>query len=188
MTAGDRPLRPGEAAMTVEQVFDIAPLETGARVLTAFCSLVAVAGSVLFVFIGAAGAAPVILIGFPTFFLALIAWPMALGPTGYALGAADLAVTRRAARPLLFPLGSLTACRPATMPRRTLKRWASGGLFGFWGSFSNKEWGRFKAYANDRRHGVLLEWPGIKLFVSPEDPEAFCEAVLARGGRRRPPK
>ena len=52
------------------------------------------------------------------------------------------------------------------------------------GRFANRDWGRFKAYATGRRGGVLLEWPGLKLFVSPEDPEALCRAVLARSGRK----
>ena len=99
---------------------------------------------------------------------------------------AELAVLRRGARPLLFPLGPLLAARPTAMPH-SLRALGSGGVFGWWGRYANRDWGRFKAYATDRRRGVLLEWPGFKLFVSPEDPEAFCRAVLARrAGKGRP--
>ena len=34
--------------------------------------------------------------------------------------------------------------------------------------------------ATDRRRGVLLEWPGFKLFISPEDPQGLCHAVVER--------
>lgn len=167
--------------MTVEEVFAAAPLEPAARVLTVLAALVAVGGAVLLALTREGGL--VVLVGAPTLFVALIAVPLAFSPSGYAVGAGELAVLRRAARPLLFPLASLAAARPTAMPRST-RLLGSGGLFGWWGRFANRSWGRFKAYATDRRRGVLLEWPGFKLFVSPEDPDALCRAVLAR--RRQP--
>jgi len=179
--------------MTVEEAFAAAPLEPAARVLTVVAAVVAVGGPVLLAITRSGGLT--VLLGAPTLFVVLIALPLAFSPSGYAVGAGELAVLRRAARPLLFPLGSLAAARPTAMPRST-RLPGSGGLFGWWGRFANPGWGRFKAYATDRRRGVLLEWPGFKLFVSPEDPEALCRAVLARrlrpdrpgpGGSRRPP-
>jgi hypothetical protein len=88
-------------------------------------------------------------------------------------------VLRRGVRPLVFPLGSLAAARPTAMPHSS-RLPGSVGLFGWWGWFANRDWGRFKAYATDRRRGVLLEWPGFKLFISPEDPEGLCHAVVQR--------
>jgi hypothetical protein len=70
------------------------------------------------------------------------------------------------------------------MPRSG-RRLGSGGMFGWYGWVANRGWGRFRAYATDRRRGALLEWPGFKLFVSPADPEALCRAVLARSRRGR---
>jgi hypothetical protein len=67
------------------------------------------------------------------------------------------------------------------MPR-SVRLPGSAGLFGWWGWFANPGWGRFKAYATDRRRGVLLEWPGLRVFVSPEDPQGLCGAVVARRG------
>jgi hypothetical protein len=163
--------------MTVEEVFAAAPLEPAARVLTVLAALVAVGGAVLLALTREGGL--VVLVGAPTLFVVLIAVPLAFSPSGYAVGAGELAVLRRAARPLLFPLAGLAAARPTAMPRST-RLLGSGGLFGWWGRFANRSWGRFKAYATDRRRGVLLEWPGFKLFVSPEDPDALCRAVLAR--------
>jgi len=168
------------AHMTVEEAFPAAPLAPGARLVTGVAAVTAVGGAVLFALNQERGLT--VLIGAPTLFVALLALPLAFSPSGYAVGRGELAVLRRAARPLLFPLGSLAAARPTAMPR-SARLLGSAGLFGWWGRFSNAGWGRFKAYATDRRRGVLLEWPGFKLFVSPEDPEALCRAVLAR---RRP--
>jgi hypothetical protein len=168
----------------VEAVFATAPLERSARVLTALAGLVAVLAPLGLLLAQPGGV--LVLVGSPTLLVVLVAVPMALSPAGYAVGSGDLAVLRRGARPLLFPLGSLLAARPAAMPH-SLRVPGSGGVFGWWGRYANRDWGRFKAYATDRRHGVLLEWPGFKLFVSPEDPEALCRAVLARGaGKGRP--
>jgi hypothetical protein len=169
--------------MTVEAAFPAAPLETNGRVLTALAGLVAVLAPLALLLAQPRGV--LVLVASPALLVVLVALPMALSPAGYAVGAGDLAVVRRGTRPLLFPLGSLLAARPAAMPR-SLRVLGSGGVFGWWGRFANRDWGRFKAYATDRRRGVLLEWPAFKLFVSPEDPEALCRAVLARRGRRRP--
>jgi hypothetical protein len=179
----ERPPRPGEAAITVEEAFDTAPLERNARVLTGLVALGVVAATVALALSFESGYVAVV--GAPTLVVALIMLPMALSPNGYAVGARELAVTRRAARPLLFPLGSLAEARVTAMPR-SRRLVASGGLFGWWGTFAHRDWGKFKAYATDRRRGVLLEWPGFKLFVSPSDPEALRSAVLARrGGAKR---
>jgi Bacterial PH domain len=120
-----------------------------------------------------------LVLGAPSLFLVVLAVPLAFSPAGYAVGGRELVVLRRGVRPLVFPLGSLAAARPTAMPR-SVRLPGSGGLFGWWGSFANRDWGRFKAYATDRRRGVLLEWPGFRLFISPEDPERLCQAVVER--------
>jgi Bacterial PH domain len=174
--------RSRSAQITVEAAFPAAPLEQRARVLTALTGGVAVLAPVALLLAQPGGL--VVLVASPTLLVALVAVPLALSPAGYAVGSGNLAVLRRGTRPLLFPLASLLAARPTAMPhsRRLL---GSGGTFGWWGRYANRDWGRFKAYATDRRRGVLLEWPGFKLFVSPEDPEALCRAALERSSRRR---
>jgi Bacterial PH domain len=168
--------------MTVEAAFPAAPLERNARLVTALAALVAVLAPMALLLAQPRGL--LVLVASPTLLVAVVALPLVLSPAGYAVGSGDLAVLRRGTRPLLFPLGSLLAARPTAMPR-SLRVFGSGGMFGWWGRFANRDWGRFKAYATDRRRGLLLEWPGFKLFVSPEDPEAFCRAVLVRSGTRR---
>jgi hypothetical protein len=175
--AGRAP-RAGEAQVTVEAAFPAAPLEPRARLLTALAGLLAAVLAALLGLTLKGGL--VLLVGAPSLFVAVLAFPLALSPAGYAVGHRELVVLRRAVRPLVFPLGSLAAARPTAMPRSS-RLPGSVGLFGWWGWFANPGWGRFKAYATDRRRGVLLEWPGFKVFVSPEDPEGLCRAVVARG-------
>jgi PH (Pleckstrin Homology) domain-containing protein len=174
--AGRRP-RAGEARVTVEAAFPAAPLEPRARLLTGLAGLLAVAAAVVLALVSDRGL--LLVLGAPSLFLVILAVPLALSPAGYAVGGRELVVLRRGVRPLVFPLGSLAAARPTAMPR-SVRLPGSGGLFGWWGSFANRDWGRFKAYATDRRRGVLLEWPGFKLFISPEDPERLCQAVVER--------
>jgi uncharacterized protein (DUF58 family) len=176
--AGRQP-RAGEARVTVEAAFPAAPLEPRARLLTGLTCLLAVAAAVA---LALATDGLLLVLGAPSLFLVILAIPLALSPAGYAVGRRELVVLRRGVRPLVYPLGSLAAARPSVMPR-SVRLPGSGGLFGWWGSFANRGWGRFKAYATDRRRGVLLEWPGFKLFISPEDPEGLCQAVVERRGR-----
>jgi uncharacterized protein (DUF58 family) len=161
----------------VEAAFGAAPLEPRARLLTGLTGLLAVVAAVALALATDRGL--LLVLGAPSLFVVLLAIPLALSPAGYAVGRRELVVLRRGVRPLVFPLGSLAAARPTAMPR-SVRLPGSGGLFGWWGSFANRDWGRFKAYATDRRRGVLLEWPGFKLFVSPEDPEGLCQAVVER--------
>jgi uncharacterized protein (DUF58 family) len=174
--AGRQP-RAGEARVTVEAAFPAAPLEPRARLLTGLVGLLAVALAVVLALVSRRGL--LLVLGAPSLFLVILAVPLAFSPAGYAVGRRELVVLRRGVRPLVFPLGSLAAARPTAMPHSS-RLPGSVGLFGWWGWFANRDWGRFKAYATDRRRGVLLEWPGFKLFISPEDPEGLCHAVVER--------
>lgn len=53
----------------------------------------------------------------------------------------------------------------------------NGGLFGWIGTFSNKELGTFRAYVTHRRKCVVLVLPNRKLVISPENPGNFVSAV-----------
>jgi len=190
MSEGNRQLRRGEAAMTVEEVFDIAPLERAARIFTTIITAFSL-GLSGFLVVVAVVAAATALIAVPCLLLGILVVSLAMSPTGFAVGSGQLAVTRRALRPLLFPLVGLAAARPTALPR-SWRLLGNGGVFGFWGTFRNKDWGRFKVYATDQHNGVLLEWPGRKMYVTPADREGFCRAVLARsaqaGGQLGPPQ
>lgn len=172
--------------MIVEATFDTAPLERSARTVTVVALLLVVAASVVISLRYRGGIA--VLVTGPALFAVIAIIPWIFAPSGYAVGSGHLAVLRHAAKPLLFPLGSLQAARPTAMPR-SRRGWAVAGLYGWWGGYRNKDWGPFKVYATTRRRGVLLEWPGFRLFVSPQDREALCAASLAgaKAVRQRSP-
>lgn len=54
-----------------------------------------------------------------------------------------------------------------------------GGLFGFIGHFHNAVLGSYKAYATNDLNTVVLEIAGETIVVTPDDPQAFVEAVGA---------
>lgn len=53
----------------------------------------------------------------------------------------------------------------------------NGGLFGFIGRFRNAVLGHYRAYATDDANTVVLEFPDLKLVVTPENPTAFLAAL-----------
>lgn len=55
----------------------------------------------------------------------------------------------------------------------------NGGLFGWIGTFSNKELGTFKAYATNQHKCVVLELEEKTLLITPETPDEFVENVRA---------
>lgn len=59
----------------------------------------------------------------------------------------------------------------------SLRLLGNGGLFGWIGSFSNKELGRFRAYATNRNKCVVLEFKDKTLLVTPDSPIEFVESV-----------
>jgi len=54
-----------------------------------------------------------------------------------------------------------------------------GGLLGFVGYFRNEILGSYKAYATNELNTVVLVFGSETIVVTPDDPEAFVEAVKA---------
>jgi len=61
----------------------------------------------------------------------------------------------------------------------SLRTMGIGGLFGFVGHFYNEILGSYKAYATNEFNTVVLVFGSETLVVTPDDPEAFVEAVKA---------
>ena len=62
-----------------------------------------------------------------------------------------------------------------------------GGLLGFVGYFRNEILGSYKAYATNEFNTVVLVFGNETIVVTPDDPEAFVEAVRAaspKGGEQ----
>jgi hypothetical protein len=79
-----------------------------------------------------------------------------------------------------FDLADLTrveATPGATMG--SVRAMGIGGLFGFVGHFHNQILGSYKAYATHDLNTVVMVFDGETIVVTPDDPQAFVEAVEA---------
>jgi Bacterial PH domain len=63
--------------------------------------------------------------------------------------------------------------------RRSLRTCGNGGLFSFTGFYWNKQIGHYKAYVNDLNRTVVVRMKKRPTVLSPDDPEAFAQAVRA---------
>ncbi len=61
----------------------------------------------------------------------------------------------------------------------SLRTMGIGGLFGFVGHFYNEVLGSYKAYATNEFNTVVLLFGQETIVVTPDDPQAFVEAVRA---------
>jgi hypothetical protein len=52
----------------------------------------------------------------------------------------------------------------------TIRTFGVGGLFGYFGKFSNTKIGRLTMYATRRNNSVLIETTSKKIILSPDDP------------------
>ncbi|WP_317109455.1 PH domain-containing protein [Chroococcidiopsis sp. SAG 2025] len=62
----------------------------------------------------------------------------------------------------------------------SLRTWGNGGLFGITGWFRNDRLGSYQAYATDPLRSVVLRFPQRTIVLTPDNPEQFVRAVLAR--------
>jgi hypothetical protein len=81
----------------------------------------------------------------------------------------------------LATLSSVEVSPGATMG--SVRAMGIGGLFGFVGYYRNEILGLYQAFATNEMNTVVLEFGSKKIVVTPDDPQAFAEAVeTARQG------
>jgi len=120
----------------------------------------------------------------PAIAIAVLAMAWLLAPRGFALRGRDLLVERRL-RPVrirLVDIHSVGQLAPGEAAR-ALRLGGNGGLFGHYGRFWNRRLGSFRLYATRRSGLVRVDTAEERFVLSPADPEAFVEAVLARAPR-----
>lgn len=61
----------------------------------------------------------------------------------------------------------------------SVRSFGLGGLFSSMGYFNNSELGRYLGYMTDPQNAVVLDFVNQRVVVTPEDPEAFHDAVKA---------
>jgi len=74
------------------------------------------------------------------------------------------------------PLAGLTRIwADPSICKGSLRVVGNGGLFSFTGWFQNKTLGRYRLFATDFRHAVVLKFPDRVVVVSPAAPQAFID-------------
>jgi hypothetical protein len=100
-----------------------------------------------------------------------------LAPASYELSDGRLTVFRHLGTKQFGPV--VRCSQIAERIPFTLRLFGNGGLFAGTGIFWNKRYGVFRAYVTSARHSdlVLVETPTGKIIISPENPQAFVEAM-----------
>lgn len=116
---------------------------------------------------------------FPLPFILAFCSPYFFRPLGFAV-ANDVITILRPLAPKQIPLETLREIRvPATHPPGvTIGLLRVQGLYGTFGSFWNKHWGKFYMYVTNQTNTVELGLiNGSRIIISPDDPPAFVQAV-----------
>lgn len=116
---------------------------------------------------------------FPLPFILAFGTPYFFRPLGYAIGNDAIIILR--------PLGSrrirLNTLREIRIPAAyppgiTIGLMRVQGLYGTFGSFWNRQWGKFDVYVTNQAKTVELGLTnGSRIIISPDDPQAFVQAV-----------
>ncbi|HTU01014.1 MAG TPA: PH domain-containing protein [Candidatus Sulfotelmatobacter sp.] len=109
-----------------------------------------------------------------------------LAPRGFAILGRELVVERRL-HPLRIELSAIRVVGPLPAERiaGAVRLGGSGGLFGYFGWYSNRRLGAFRMYASRRSGLVLVETETEAFVLSPGNPDAFTEALRARAPAAR---
>jgi len=124
----------------------------------------------------------------PAAVLVVLAVAFALAPRGFRVAGGHLVVER-----MLFPveidLATLRAVArlPDGALRGALRVAGTSGFCGYYGWFRSPSLGSFRLYATRATGLVCLDTPRGRFVLSPEPPDRFVEAVLARAPRASVP-
>jgi len=122
----------------------------------------------------------------PVIFAVVLGATYLLAPRGFAILGRELVVERRL-RPVRIELSAIRAVGPLPAERvaGAVRLGGSGGLFGHFGWYFSRRLGAFRMYASRRSGLVLVETDDEAFVLSPGDPDAFTEALLARAPAAR---
>ncbi|NMH28572.1 PH domain-containing protein [Flavobacterium silvaticum] len=117
---------------------------------------------------------------YPTIMLVVI-FGIAYGlkPSAYVISADKLLVKRPAWNDAEFRLSDISSIvRIESVPNKGLIRTLGcGGLFGYYGYFSNHDYGSMTWYLTRRKNVLMLEVKSEKVLVSPKDTDAFLSEL-----------
>ena len=99
-------------------------------------------------------------------------------PLGYVVSTDQLLV-KRPGYDVKIALTKISEIKPLTPQELTwsVRTFGNGGLFGFYGKFWNKQIGDMTWYATRRGNFVLIKTPETNYILTPDNPEAFINAL-----------
>ena len=110
----------------------------------------------------------------------LLLWSYALSVRGYAVEGDELQV-RRLATVTRVPLAGITRAYPDPgICKGSIRVVGNGGLFSYSGIFYNKKIGRFRLFATNFAHSVVLVMPQRVVVLTPDNPHALIEHLRQR--------
>jgi hypothetical protein len=115
----------------------------------------------------------------PVIFIAGLIITLGLSVTGYEITNDELHINRPFAN-IIIPKEDIYTVEAIdrNVLRWTVRTFGSGGLFGFYGKFYNKQLGRMTWYITRKDKAVLITTRSDKkILVSPDDREKFIEEL-----------
>jgi len=130
-----------------------------------------------------------LVVAVPSVVIILVSY--AYSPRSYVIGGRSIEV-RRLAGPSRISLDDVREVRRVTPDdfRGSIRIWASGGVFGYYGLFSTTKLGKSTWYVTNRRNSVVVITGSKTALFSPDDMDGFLNAIRASGpiaGDHRPP-
>ncbi|NUY80591.1 hypothetical protein HUK80_06770 [Flavobacterium sp. MAH-1] len=109
---------------------------------------------------------------------AILTLGFSFAPTRFALGDEGITI-RRFWTDVFIPFDKIKSARKVEkIPSKGLIRtMGSGGFFGYYGYFSNTEFGAMKWYVTHRSNVIMIEVGSEKVLISPDEEDDFL-AVL----------
>lgn len=122
-----------------------------------------------------------LLAGIGLFYLVLMLIITGWAPAGYRLTDTEFVVRRRFFGEKRYPLQFFERVENAEgiFKAGSQKVSGSAGLFGYFGAFRNREWGKFEAQATNSAKALIILGTK-KLLISPREPELLREILTAK--------
>lgn len=101
-------------------------------------------------------------------------------PAGYAITSEHLAI-KRPLKPVLIKLSEIEKAEAIgpDMLEYSFRLWGSGGLFGYFGLFTNEKLGKYTAYLTNYSDLVLIK-TGKTYVISPDRRDEFLAVLYGR--------
>lgn len=96
---------------------------------------------------------------------------------GYRLDGNNLIVCRPGWRTRLPLQDVQSVSHQPEATKGSIRIFGNGGLFGFIGLFRSQKLGRYRAFATDLTHSVVIRMPVKTIVITPDDPDRFVDEV-----------